>query len=108
MNEEKKIKAIRIRFFDNDFCSPAKAALEAIVWVLDLDTAPNEFILNEFKFLIHRLANTKNRLGMNGHSGVSKNYFDKCTIESLTYVPREWDNSETVFYDFDELSVHLI
>ena len=103
-----EIKAIRIKFFDNDFCSQAKAALEAIVWVLDLNTAPNEFILSEFKFLIHRLANIRDRLGMSGHSPVPENYFDSCTIESLTYVPREWNNSETVIYDFDELSVYTI
>lgn len=108
MNEEKEIKAIRIKFFDNDFCSLARAALKAMTYVLDLDTAPNEFILSEFKFLIHRLANTKTRLGISGYSGVSKNYFDKCTIESLTYIPKEWNNSETVVYSFDELNIYII
>jgi hypothetical protein len=103
-----EIKAIRIKFFDNDFCSAALASLEALGWVLDLDNAPNDFILEEFKFLIHRLANIKKRSDKSGHSGVSKEYFDKCTIESLTYIPKEWDNSETVIYDFSEMNTYTI
>ena len=108
VDEKKEIKAIWIKFYDNDFCSAALGAVKALSLVLDLTTAPEEFILKEFKFLIQRLADTKSRLGIGGYTPVTENYFDKCTIESLTYVPKGWYNSETIVYDFDEGTIQSI
>lgn len=109
MAEKKETKAIWIKFCDNDFCSQARGAIYALHLVLDLTTAPEEFILKEFKFLMHRLANIKHRMGESGHHEVPEDYFDQhCTIESLTYVPKGWFNSETVVYDFDEGEIHII
>ena len=102
-NEKKEIKAIWIKFCDNDFNSAAYGAMRALDMVLDLTTAPEEFILKEFKFLMHHLANIKYRLGKSGHHEVDFDYFDRhCTIESLTYVPKGWYNSETILYDFEK------
>lgn len=105
MDQKKEIKAIWIKFYDNDFNSAAYGAMRALSMVLDLTTAPEEFILKEFKFLIHHLANIDVRLGKSGYSGVKPEYFDKCTIESLTYVPKGWYNSETILYDFEEMEI---
>lgn len=103
MDEKKEIKSIWIKFCDNDFCSQALGAVKALDLVLDLTTAPEEFILEEFKFLMHRLANVKHRLGESGYHEVKSDYFDAhCTIESLTYVPKGWYNSETIVYDFEK------
>jgi len=108
MGEKKEIKAIWIKFYDNDFNSDAYGAMEALSMVLDLTTAPEEFILKEFKFLIHHLANMGFRLGELGRNEVKSEYFDKCTIESLTYVPKGWYNSETIVYDFEEMKLALM
>lgn len=109
MAEKKEIKAIWIKFCDNDFNSQAYGAMRALDMVLDLTTAPEEFILEEFKFLMHHLANTKYRLGKLGSHEVSKDYFDQhCTIESLTYVPKGRYNSETIVYDFEKAEISSI
>ena len=106
MAEKKEIKAIWIKFCDNDFNSAAYGAVRALNMVLDLTTAPEELILKEFKFLIHHLANINYRSGRSGYHEVSKDYFDQhCTIESLTYVPKGWYNSETMVYDFEEMEI---
>ena len=103
---EKEIKSIWIKFGDNDFNSQAYGAMRALDMVIDMTTAPEEFILKEFKFLMHHLANIKYRLGKSGHHEVSKDYFDQhCTIESLTYVPKRWYNSETIVYDFEKAEI---
>jgi len=108
-DEKKEIKAIWIKFGDNDFNSAAYGAMKALAMVLDLTTAPEKFILEEFKFLMHHLANTEYRLGKSGYHEVSKDYFDQhCTIESLTYVPKGWYNSETILYDFEEMEISSI
>jgi hypothetical protein len=105
MNE---IKAVQIKFFDNDFCSAALGAAKALVMVVDITDEPEEVVLEEFKFLIHRLANAGHRVGESGCSEVSAEYFDKCTVEKLTYVPREWSNSESVVYDVEEGKITLL
>lgn len=107
-NERKEIKAIWIQFGDNDFGSAAYGAMKALSMVLDLTTAPEEFILKEFKFLIHHLANINNRQGKSGHSEVGFDYFGNCTIESPTYVPKGWHNSETILYNFEEMKIVLL
>ena len=104
----KDIKAVRIKFFDNDFNSAALGAAKALAMVLDVTTAPEEFILSEFKFLIHRLANIHRRSGDSGYAEIESEYFDECTIELLTYVPKGWDNSETVIYDIEEGRLTLL
>lgn len=106
VDEKKEIKAIWIKFCDNDFNSEAYGAMEALSMVLDLTTAPEEFILKEFKFLIHRLANINHRLGESGYSEIDFDYFDQhCTIEPLTYIPKGWYNSETILYDFEKMEI---
>jgi len=105
MDEKKETKAIWIKFHDNDFNSAAYGAMRALSMVLDLTTAPEEFILKEFKFLIRHLANMNVRLGRAGYSETKPEYFDNCTIESLTYVPKGWYNSETIIYDFEKMEI---
>ena len=104
----KEIKAVRIKFFDNDFCSAALGAAKALTMVLDITTEPEDLVLEEFKFLINHLANINDRLGKSGHGEVSAGYFDKCTVEKLTYVPKEWFNSESVIYDIEEGKLTLL
>jgi len=104
----KEIKAIQIKFFDNDFCSAALGAAKALVMVVDITTEPEGIVLEEFKFLIHRLANTDNRIGKSGYSETKPEYFDRCTVERLTYIPKEWFNSESVVYDVEEGKLTLL
>lgn len=104
----KEIKAIQIKFFDNDFCSAALGAARALVMVVDIVDEPEEVVLEEFKFLIHRLANAGHRVGESGYNEVSAEYFNKCTVERLTYIPKEWFNSESVVYDVEEGKLTLL
>ena len=98
------MKAIRIRFFDNDYRSPAIAALNALAVVMDLCTVDPIRILVEFKFLIHYLSN----VDPSRDHKVCATYFDKCAIETLDFVPSSWDNSETVVYNCEEGNVFII
>lgn len=106
MKEE--IKAVKIRFFDNDFGSQAIGALEALSLIMDLTTEPKEEILREFKLLIHNLANVNFRREKPGYREVSFEYFDKCTIASLRYVPKTWENGEAIICDFSKDRITLL
>jgi len=102
------MKAIQIKFFDNDFCSAAKGAVEALALTLDLTTTPKAFILDEFKSLIFHLANTHYRTGEKGYNEVPAEYWDSCTIKSLDYIPKEWNNSESIVYNFETGEVTIL
>ena len=95
------MKAIQITFFDNDFYSHAVGAMKALSFVIDLTTASEVFILNEFKSLIHHLSNVDFRSGASGYSEITKDEWDDCTIKTLNYVPKEWSNAESVSYIFE-------
>jgi hypothetical protein len=82
--------------------------MDALALIVDLETAPEAFILNEFKSLIHHLANTHFRSGKSGYSEVAKDYWDHCTLKSLDYIPKEWNNSETVVYNCETGEVTII
>ena len=117
-NKQKEIKSIQIKFYDNDFRSAAYAAMRALEIVLDLTTEPVDNILTEFKFLIHHLANTQFRLDKQKYPykpdnqrnprEVKLEYFDRCTVVALSYVPKGWFNSETILYDFDNLKILML
>lgn len=94
-------KTLRIRFFDNDFCIPALSALDSITNCIDVFRVDDDFILQEFKYLIWYFSNLRHR-AINDDRLVEKEYFDKCTLEWLDYEPKAWDNSETVFVVYTE------
>jgi len=102
------VKTIKITFFDNDFVSQAIGAMEALALIIDIKTASEVFILNEFKLLMHHLSNVNFRSGESGYSEVMKDYWDDCTIKSLDYVPKKWNNAETVVYNCETGEVTLL
>jgi len=102
------MKTIKITFFDNDFGGAAKGAMEALSYVIDLDETPEDFILKEFKLLIHLLANINYRTGESGYSEVNKSYWDSCTVKILDYIPKEWNNSESVVCNTETGEVTLL
>ncbi len=102
------MKTIQITFFDNDFSMAAKSSLESLVYTIDLTKVPIDFILTEFKLLISHMANINYRTGESGYSKTDKDYWDSCTIKLLDYVPKEWNNSESVIYNFETGEVIIL
>jgi len=102
------MKTIKITFFDNDFCNQAMGAMKALSLIINLETASEVFVLNEFKSLIHHLSNTNFRSGKSGYSEVTEDYWDRCIIKTLDYIPKEWNNAETVVYNCETGTVELL
>ena len=102
------MKAVQIKFYDNDFCSAALGTLQALNLLIDLTTAPKAFILDEFKQLISHLANIDYRSGESGYSKVDSDEWDECEIKLLSYIPKDWNNSESVVYNCETGEVTLL
>jgi len=101
-------KVIQIKFFDNDFGSQALGTMRAMALCVDLEKADKKDILREFKNIIHTLANLRKITHDDTWPDVEPEYFDKCKIEILDYLPKEWFNSESVVYDFNDGESHLL
>jgi len=102
------MKALQIKFYDNDFCYAALGALQALNLLIDLTSDPKDFILKEFKLLMSHLSNVHYRSGKSGYSKVDEDEWDDCEIEMLSYVPKEWFNYESVVYNFETGEVTLL
>lgn len=82
--------------------------MEALSLIIDLETASEVFIFNEFKSLIHHLSNVGYRSGKPGYNEVPVEYWDHCTIKTLDYIPKEWNNSESVVYNCETGEVTIL
>jgi len=103
-----KRKAFQIKFYDNDFVSAAFASLNGLNTVLDLTKESEEDILREFKFFIHQFSNINVRFKNQGYHYTAPEYFNKCTIESFHYIPKEWFNSESLVYNIETGEVTIL